>query len=55
VLSELRQLDGSLLAQLSGAGPTCFALFETDSKSKAAAAALQARQPTWWIKPTRLG
>jgi 4-diphosphocytidyl-2-C-methyl-D-erythritol kinase len=55
VLSELRQLDGSLLAQLSGAGPTCFALFETDNKANAAAAALQARQPKWWIKPTRLG
>jgi 4-diphosphocytidyl-2-C-methyl-D-erythritol kinase len=55
VLSELSQLDGSLLAQLSGAGPTCFALFEMDSKAKAAAAALQARQPKWWIKPTRLG
>ncbi|HEY8194184.1 MAG TPA: 4-(cytidine 5'-diphospho)-2-C-methyl-D-erythritol kinase [Hyphomicrobium sp.] len=55
VLSELRQLDGSLLAQLSGAGPTCFALFETDGQAKAAAAALQARQLKWWIKPTRLG
>lgn len=55
VLSELRQLNGSLYSQLSGAGPTCFALFETDSQAKAAAAALQARQPKWWIKPTRLG
>ncbi len=28
LLSELRSLDGSSLAQLSGAGPTCFALFD---------------------------
>ena len=30
LLSELDQLAGSRLAQLSGAGPTCFALFETE-------------------------
>jgi 4-diphosphocytidyl-2-C-methyl-D-erythritol kinase len=55
VLAELRQLDGNRLAQLSGAGPTCFALFETERQAKGAASTLQQRQPDWWIRPTRLG
>ncbi|MBA2125803.1 4-(cytidine 5'-diphospho)-2-C-methyl-D-erythritol kinase [Hyphomicrobium methylovorum] len=54
VLRELRSLDGVKLAQLSGAGPTCFALFESASAAEAAAADLARRQPSWWIKPTRL-
>lgn len=55
VLAELSQIDGSPLAQLSGAGPTCFALFESRRAAEAGATALRQRQPTWWIKPTRLG
>lgn len=55
VLEELGQTGGCRLAQLSGAGPTCFALFESEQHARAAASALQARQPGWWIQPTRLG
>jgi 4-diphosphocytidyl-2-C-methyl-D-erythritol kinase len=55
VLAELRQLAGVRLAQLSGAGPTCFALFETKREAEIGATTLQQRQPGWWIKPTRLG
>lgn len=55
VLAELRGTDGALLAQLSGAGPTCFALFATKLEAEAGASALRQRQPGWWIRPTRLG
>ena len=55
VLAGLRQTEGALLAQLSGAGPTCFALFATRREAEAAASALEQRQPGWWIRPTRLG
>jgi 4-diphosphocytidyl-2-C-methyl-D-erythritol kinase len=55
VLSELQQLEGNLLAQLSGAGPTCFALFKSKREAEAGASALRQRQPTWWVRPTRLG
>lgn len=55
VLAELRRTEGALLAQLSGAGPTCFALFATKQEAEAGASALQQRQPNWWIRPTRLG
>jgi 4-diphosphocytidyl-2-C-methyl-D-erythritol kinase len=54
VLSELRRLDGNRLSRLSGAGPTCFGVFESESAAHAAAAALQRRRPDWWIRPTRL-
>lgn len=55
VLSELRRLDGNRLSRLSGAGPTCFGLFESASTAQAAASTLQQRQPDWWVRPTRLG
>jgi 4-diphosphocytidyl-2-C-methyl-D-erythritol kinase len=54
VLMELAQLPGSRLSQLSGAGPTCFALFETAEAAKDAAASLGERHPDWWIRSTGL-
>jgi 4-diphosphocytidyl-2-C-methyl-D-erythritol kinase len=54
VLMELAQLPGSRLAQLSGAGPTGFALFETAEAAKSAAACLGERHPDWWIRSTGL-
>jgi 4-diphosphocytidyl-2-C-methyl-D-erythritol kinase len=55
VLAALRQTEGALLAQLSGAGPTCFALFSTEQEAEAGASSLGQRQLGWWIRPTRLG
>jgi len=55
VLTELQQLENSLLSQLSGAGPTCFALFATKQEAETAAEALRQRRAGWWIRPTRLG
>ena len=54
VLSHLAKLPRSRVAQLSGAGPTCFALFETEHAAKTGARMLRSRQPNWWIAPTRL-
>jgi 4-diphosphocytidyl-2-C-methyl-D-erythritol kinase len=54
VLSELAKLPRSRVAQLSGAGPTCFALFETEYAANVAARILKSRQPKWWIKASRL-
>lgn len=55
VFAELRQLEGNLLTQLSGAGPTCFALFKNRSEAEAGERMLQQRQPGWWVRQTRLG
>jgi 4-diphosphocytidyl-2-C-methyl-D-erythritol kinase len=54
ILIELAQLPGSRLSQLSGAGPTCLALFETAEAAKSAAARLGERHPDWWIRSTGL-
>jgi len=43
-----------LLARMSGSGATCFGLFETEATARAAAAALTAAQPGWWVAPAPL-
>ncbi len=49
VLRSLASANGALLARMSGSGATCFALFESRAAAEAAAAALRARAPDWWI------
>lgn len=48
VLNSLAAQPGALIARMSGAGATCFALFETSSAAKAAADGIGAAQPKWW-------
>jgi len=48
-LTRLAQTDGALLSRMSGSGATCFALFETRPQADAAAEALRAVHPDWWI------
>ena len=55
VLAELERLPGARLARLSGAGPTCFALFGEQRHAIAAAEDLGRRQPGWWVTATVLG
>jgi 4-diphosphocytidyl-2-C-methyl-D-erythritol kinase len=54
VLGALAALPHARLAQLSGAGPTCFALFESREAAASGAADLARLKPEWWIKATRL-
>lgn len=51
VLGELRAMAGCQLARMSGAGPTCFAVFDD---AAAAAAALRAARPSWWVEAVTL-
>ena len=55
VLAALLALDGVLLARLSGSGPTCFALFASESDDTHAGARLVAEFPKWWIAASALG
>ncbi len=60
VLAELRGIGAGLMqaplsAAMSGAGPTCFALFASDNAATAAAEHIRRRQPTWWVAATRIG
>lgn len=54
VISALAKLPRSRVAQLSGAGPTCFALFETEHAATVATRMLKSRQPSWWVAQSRL-
>jgi 4-diphosphocytidyl-2-C-methyl-D-erythritol kinase len=54
VLGALRWSADCRLARMSGSGATCFGLFETGPQALAAAAAIGAREPGWWIAPARV-
>jgi 4-diphosphocytidyl-2-C-methyl-D-erythritol kinase len=54
VLSALETCPGSMLARLSGAGPTCFAVFPDAAAAQSAASELKSAHPTWWIVPAVL-
>jgi 4-diphosphocytidyl-2-C-methyl-D-erythritol kinase len=55
VLADLRALRGCRLARMSGSGATCFGLFATAPAAAAAARALRAKHPGWWVRATKLG
>lgn len=55
VLAELDAAPGRLLVRLSGSGPTCFALFADAGGAHAAAGAIAARRPAWWVRAGHLG
>jgi 4-diphosphocytidyl-2-C-methyl-D-erythritol kinase len=45
---------GCRLAAMSGSGPTCFGIFDTETSAARSVAALKRAQPLWWITQTRL-
>lgn len=49
VLAALRAAAGVKLARMSGSGATCIALFGSDADAKAAAQAISAAHPGWWV------
>jgi len=50
----LAALGGAELARMSGSGATCFGLYSGEAQRDAAAAAISAAFPRWWIMATRL-
>lgn len=54
VLGALVATQGCRIARMSGAGPTCFGIFDTIELATDAALTLSANHPTWWIKASRL-
>jgi 4-diphosphocytidyl-2-C-methyl-D-erythritol kinase len=54
VLTALRDQGGCRIARMSGSGATCFALFATAAQTSAAAAAMAAARPAWWVRATTL-
>jgi 4-diphosphocytidyl-2-C-methyl-D-erythritol kinase len=58
LITELKEALASQvrcrLAAMSGSGPTCFGIFDTEATAARAVAALKREQPLWWIAQTRL-
>jgi 4-diphosphocytidyl-2-C-methyl-D-erythritol kinase len=52
VLEALRAQPGLLLARMSGSGPSCFGIFESDAAADAAAREIAARKKKYWVRPT---
>jgi 4-diphosphocytidyl-2-C-methyl-D-erythritol kinase len=50
VIGALRSQAGCRLARMSGAGATCFGLFETEKQAKAAAKTIAYENPDWWAR-----
>jgi 4-diphosphocytidyl-2-C-methyl-D-erythritol kinase len=54
VFDALETLDGVQVIQLSGAGPTCFAIFAGREAALEAARRVAAEHPDWWVRATTL-
>jgi 4-diphosphocytidyl-2-C-methyl-D-erythritol kinase len=50
----LDALRGAPVARMSGSGATCFGLYDSEAERDAAAAAIAASFPGWWMLQTRL-
>ena len=53
-LEALAMRPGCLLARMSGSGATCFGLFAERDEAAAAADAIAAERPGWWVQPAGL-
>jgi 4-diphosphocytidyl-2-C-methyl-D-erythritol kinase len=54
-LAALRATPDCRLVRMSGSGATCFGLYANESAAAAAAQAIAARHPGWWVRATVLG
>jgi len=54
-LAALRATPGCRLARMSGSGATCFGLYLSEAPAAAAAQAIVAAHPDWWVRATVLG
>ncbi|WP_299723947.1 4-(cytidine 5'-diphospho)-2-C-methyl-D-erythritol kinase [uncultured Tateyamaria sp.] len=54
VLAALQGTDTCRLARMSGSGATCFGIFERVHLAQAAAEAISAAHPDWWVRSGRL-
>jgi 4-diphosphocytidyl-2-C-methyl-D-erythritol kinase len=54
-LDLMRRQDGCRLARMSGSGATIFGIFPSSAAAARGAKAINAREPRWWVRATRLG
>lgn len=54
VLAVLSAAPDCLLTRMSGSGPTCFGLFDSETKAQNAAKTIDEKKSEWWVRATRL-
>jgi 4-diphosphocytidyl-2-C-methyl-D-erythritol kinase len=54
VLAALEATVGCRVARMSGAGPTCFGIFDDLAGAAGAARELEVSHPSWWVQATHL-
>lgn len=52
VLNMIRSEPGCLLARMSGSGPTCFGIFESDAAAEGAARRISEKKRKYWVRAT---
>ncbi len=55
VIEALQGTEGLHFARMSGSGATCFGIFPSADEAYAAALAIMAAHPDWWVMPTKIG
>lgn len=50
VLDVLQMCDGNEVSSLTGAGPTCYGIFENEHKTEWARIKIGELQPSWWVR-----
>jgi 4-diphosphocytidyl-2-C-methyl-D-erythritol kinase len=55
VLGALHASPGARFARMSGSGPTCFALFASQSEAATAAQRLRDERKNWWVQSATIG
>jgi 4-diphosphocytidyl-2-C-methyl-D-erythritol kinase len=54
VIQMLRAEKGCLVARMSGSGPTCFGIFQSEEAAASAEQAISARKRKDWVRATTL-
>jgi 4-diphosphocytidyl-2-C-methyl-D-erythritol kinase len=54
VIQMLRAEKGCLVARMSGSGPTCFGIFQSEEAAASAEQAISARKRKYWVRATTL-
>jgi 4-diphosphocytidyl-2-C-methyl-D-erythritol kinase len=54
VEAAITATQGCLLARMSGSGATCFGLYASRAEASAAAEAITAQHPAWWVRAASL-
>lgn len=55
VMAAITTQPSALVARMSGSGATCFGIFPDRNSAEAAATAIFAREPRWWVRSCILG